>query len=46
MFEHVSFSAGYSLLKRRRDIRETLEKADSAMYEDKQKYYQSGGIRR
>ena len=46
MFEHVSFSAGYSLLKRRGDIREALEKADSAMYEDKQRYYQSGGITR
>ena len=39
MFEHVSFSAGYSLLKRRGDIRKALEKADSAMYEDKQKYH-------
>ena len=46
MFEHVSFSAGYALLGQRKDIREALAKADSAMYEDKQRYYQSGGIRR
>lgn len=46
MFDNVSFSAGYALLKDFPDIHSALSEADVRMYEDKEAYYQSGGIRR
>ena len=46
MFDNVSFSVGYSLTDPTRDVCAAMAEADARMYEDKQQYYASGGIRR